>query len=60
MILRKVIAALRRLVGYRKVHTFTSTGTFEVSLSVDSARYLIIVEGGGGGKVGSGGGGGAA
>jgi len=38
--------------GYT-IHTFTSTGTFSLSSSVDSVEFLIVGGGGGGGQIGT-------
>lgn len=42
--------------GY-KIHTFTSSGTFQVTSGVQNVEYLVIGGGGGGGLAGPGGGG---
>ena len=44
------------IAGYR-VHTFTSSGTFEVVSGAGSVEYLVVAGGGGGGQNGGGGGG---
>src|SRR3990167_5617139 len=44
--------------GDYKVHTFTTSGTFEVTANSGNVWY-VVVAGGGGGGVGVGGGGGA-
>jgi len=46
-------------VGDYKVHTFTSSGTFEITAGTGSVEYLIIAGGGGGGGAHYGGGAGA-
>jgi len=45
--------------GYR-VHTFTSSGSFQVTSGGGDIEYLVVAGGGGGGKGGQGGGGGGA
>ena len=48
--------------GNFKVHTFTSTGTFEIASGTGDVEYLVVAGGGGGGQTNTfnaGGGGGA-
>jgi hypothetical protein len=45
------------IAGYR-VHTFTSSGTFDVQGGTGTVEYLVVAGGGGGGTNGAGGGGG--
>lgn len=48
--------AVSNIAGYR-VHTFTSSGTFEVTDGAGDVEYLVVAGGGGGGQNGGGGGG---